>query len=74
MGANSDVIDFGVVLAIFEAEGSDAQLKKVEVKGSLLDSFVELLVIWEVTFNVAILRDQASELAVKGHKMGRLDV
>ena len=57
MGANSDVIDFGVVLAIFEAEGSDSQLKKIEVKGSLLDSFVELLVIWEVTFNVAILRD-----------------
>lgn len=53
------VVRFGDIVFPVENESSDAQLKQSEVVGGFLDSFVELEVVGEETFNFIEFGDKA---------------
>ena len=57
---------------MLEVKEGDAKLQEIEVKGSLLDPFVELAIVREEPLDMLCLRDQASELAVKSDEMSGL--
>lgn len=73
-GADEKIVDAGLVLALLEDESREAKLDDPEVVGGLLDPLIEFDVVGEHPLNPLQLGDQASELAVEGDEVGKLNV